>query len=357
MVDARAEPRAARGVAPTTSVIAPTLRQVFPLVSDLLAPRPRIYWADLLVTAAVGWGALFACAAAPRGPAGAVSFAVAVLALYRGAAFIHEIVHLRPGAVRGFSACWNAVLGIPLLLPSMLYLGVHGIHHSRAHFGTERDPEYLPLGTWPAWKLAAWVLHAGLLPVALVLRFLLLAPLSLVDGRLRRWTWERASSLSVNPRFRRGAPPRGMRAAFAAQEAACFVWALALTALTARGIVPARYTLIGACVASLVGLLNQLRTAVAHRFTNDGVALTWEEQFLDSVTVAGRLAALWAPVGLRFHALHHLIPGLPYHALGAAHRRVAALLPPVATYHRATEPTLASALRALARGAPRAARA
>ena len=48
------------------------------------------------------------------------------------------------------------------------------------------------------------------------------------------------------------------------------------------------------------------------------------------------LPALWAPVGLRYHALHHLLPGVPYHNLGEAHRRVTAALEPGSPYHKAS---------------------
>jgi fatty acid desaturase len=51
---------------------------------------------------------------------------------------------------------------------------------------------------------------------------------------------------------------------------------------------------------------------------------------------------LWAPVGLRYHALHHWIPSLPYHNLGRAHRLLASTLgadePYVATQYPAMAP-------------------
>jgi fatty acid desaturase len=50
-------------------------------------------------------------------------------------------------------------------------------------------------------------------------------------------------------------------------------------------------------------------------------------QYLDSTNVPdGFLPYLWAPVGLRYHALHHLLPSLPYHSLGEAHRRISGAL-------------------------------
>ena len=47
------------------------------------------------------------------------------------------------------------------------------------------------------------------------------------------------------------------------------------------------------------------------------------EQYLDSINVPGNfLTGLWAPVGLRYHATHHLFMSLPYHNLGEAQRRL-----------------------------------
>jgi fatty acid desaturase len=103
-------------------------------------------------------------------------------------------------------------------------------------------------------------------------------------------------------------------------------------------------------VSVLVFLLNSLRTLVAHRYLNPGDrVMSVPEQYLDSVNVPGNLflTALWAPVGLRYHATHHLFPSIPYHALGAAHRRLTEELSDNSLYVRTSEGSLWGALRSL----------
>src|SRR5579884_3650500 len=115
------------------------------LVNDLHTPKPAIYWVDLLLSAAIGWGAFVVAVRSQLGSAGMFAgAAVAVFALYRGLCFVHEISHLRQSALRGFETVWNLLIGVPLLMPSFTYVGVHGSHHKLSTYGTEQDPEYLP---------------------------------------------------------------------------------------------------------------------------------------------------------------------------------------------------------------------
>lgn len=298
------------------------LRAAADLAREYAAADPAIYWPDMLASALLGYVAL-AGAIMIEAPALAVlSGLVAMLALYRAASFIHELTHIRKGALPGFRLGWNLAVGIPLMIPSFMYEGVHTQHHARTRYGTADDPEYLPLALMKPWSLPLFILVASLAPVGVLLRFGVLTPLSLVLPPLRRVVREKYSALSINPAYRRRAPEGEFRRQWLWQEAGACLFALAL--LGSVFVVGWRPLLVYMAVHSGMTVINQLRTLVAHLWENEGEPMTVTAQYLDSVNVPppSPLAAIWAPVGLRYHALHHLLPSVPYHALGKAHARL-----------------------------------
>lgn len=325
------------------------LRAAVELTRDISVARPEIYWPDMLGSAALGYAAL-AGAILVGNPWVALVLGVgSALALYRALLFIHELTHIHRTALPGFRFVWNVLVGIPVLTPSFMYEGVHTLHHARTRYGTTEDPEYLPLALMKPWSLPLFIVIAVLLPVGLLIRSALLVPLGAVIPPLRKLVWERVSSLSINPDFRRRPPEGDFARMVFWQELGASAWALFLVgSAIAWGWRPLA---IGLAVVSLAAVLNQLRTLVAHLWENDGEPMTVTGQFLDSVNVPppGLLAPLWAPVGLRYHALHHLLPSMPYHSLGEANRRLRAHLGAGSTYERSSYPGMLMLIGKIAR--------
>lgn len=327
------------------------IRAAADLTRELSAPKPAIYWADLIASAVVGYAALAVAATAQGTGLAVAAGVVATLALYRAMSFIHEVSHMKHAALPGFRTGWNALVGVPMLIPSFMYEGVHNLHHAKTRYGTAEDPEYLPLALMKPWTLPVFIIVSALAPVALLVRFAVLSPLSLLSPRLRRTVVERYSALAINPHFRRRAPEGEARRLWNRIETAASLWAIALLTLATTGVLPLRAFMIILAVASAVAVLNQVRTLVAHLWENEGEPMSVTAQYLDTVNVPPPtlLPALWAPVGLRYHALHHLLPSVPYHALGEAHRRLSTMLEADSPYHKASHPGLPGLVGRIAR--------
>ncbi|MCE2484754.1 MAG: fatty acid desaturase [Desulfurellaceae bacterium] len=349
--------------ATATSFSAADYRRRF---ASAFQPQPWKYWADLLVSAGLGWGVFGLSLSVPFGSVVYLGCsAVAVLALLRAVLFIHELAHLKRRALPGFETAWLLLIGFPLMVPSIMY-DTHGDHHRQASFGTPNDPEYLPLAHSHPLGLVWFVVQVSLVPVLLVVRWGVIGPLAACLPQLRRWVIRHASSLVINPRYCRALPSKRQRTRFAAQDATAGVMCWGVGLGCCLGWIPPAWLLQWWLTGAGILVINQIRTLAAHGYHNQGQAITTVEQVLDSITLRGcpseknngdrsitsafsLLTAAAAPVGLRYHALHHFLPTVPYHSLGLLHRRLEAELRQDSPYRQTYRNGIGSAISALIR--------
>jgi fatty acid desaturase len=336
---------------------APWLQQARGLVADLYERRAALYWTDFLLSIGGAWGLAAVYFLAPAWSAVQVAaFVLSAVLFFRAGTFIHELVHFSRNQMRWFGRVWNLLQGIPLLMPWILYRN-HMDHHSAKHFGTPGDGEYLPLASSPPRETWKYLAQTPILPLFMIVRFGILGPASLFSRRLREWVLTAASAAVSNPYYRKRFPPQDERH-LVIVEVLCFLYLCGLGALLAAGVITGMHLLMGYLLLAFTLGLNWVRNLAAHVYGNRGDRMSYVEQMSDSINITGQtwLTIFMFPVGLRYHALHHLFPALPYHNLGVAHRRLSEGLPPDAPYHATGRANYFAAVAELWRGARRTAR-
>jgi fatty acid desaturase len=210
------------------------------------------------------------------------------------------------------------------------------------------------VGLGPIGFVYWFVGQALLVPIQAVVRFLLLAPASLLHPRIRRFVWEKCSGLAQNNfSYRRPMPQVRDKWVWGLQEAGCFLICATIATLIFTGVLPWTHLVKLYVLFAMMSLLSYSRALGNHWYSNPGGEISYLDQMFDSTTIPGHplVTELWAPLGQRYHALHHLMPSIPYHSLGIAHRRLMKQLPPDSPYHQTLRPSLLAALRELYRGA------
>ncbi|HMP05540.1 MAG TPA: fatty acid desaturase [Lacipirellulaceae bacterium] len=334
------------------------------IVGEYFRPNPWIYWTDFLASWTLGT-LCFAFVRRPEAisanavwhwPITVALFVASSLLFYRCSLFIHELVHIRADQFTAFRFAWNLLCGIPFLIPSFVYY-THIDHHRRKHYGTKEDGEYIPLATMPTWQILFYLSQVLVIPLLAIVRWGVLTPLTWVSPTVRDWVHRHASSMIMDPKYVRPLPTRKALRMIRFQEFCCFafVWAVVARLTMSYGIffdepLSPMFLVQAYATGVFIVAINALRTLGAHRWTHDGSReMTFVEQMLDSVNYPYRplIGGLWAPIGLRFHALHHIFPTMPYHALATAHQRLMRELPPDSPYRQTEARSLTEVIATL----------
>jgi len=132
------------------------------------------------------------------------------------------------------------------------------------------------------------------------------------------------STVDINAGYNRPHPDAEERRVWLWQEVACTVFTWAALIATGLGWLGLYVHVHRFVIMSGSLMVNQWRTIVIHRYASTGEPMVGSSQVQDTVTFGGSawLTGVIAPLGSRYHALHHELPTVPYHALPAIHRQL-----------------------------------
>lgn len=290
-------------------------------------PNPLIFWADFLASSTAGyaltyWASTFPLFSLPH--IGVVF--LAAICMFRACMFMHEAVHAGR-QIPGFTTAFNLYFAFVNKLPLYIY-DVHRAHHLQELYGTEQDSEYdLIKRDLP--NLLIPIVVTLLQPALMIVRFGVVPWfLPFIGERARNTIYQRASTFALNRNYRRPLPDAAERRKWYWQDAACAFYHLVFVVLCIAGVLSWNLLLAWYEVAVIAMLANYYRVMSSHAYLTGFSPTTRKQQILDSLTVTGSPWLWWLfPVGLRYHALHHMMPHVPYHHMAKVHRILLTRLP------------------------------
>jgi fatty acid desaturase len=329
------------------------MKKIRHIVADLFQPNPMSYWAELLITAPLGWAALVLFSFLPWGSfLGFLLLVASSFAAYRALSFNHDLSHSHAPWTRSFSFVWNILSGIPFFQPTSMYGVTHLEHHAIKVYATEQDPRYVPVGRGPrSGFMIPMIFHNWIVPFFLMLRFFIIAPISLVlMGNFRDSVIKHSSTLKMNLKHVRRLPNEKLARIARIQELTnLLIWG-SLADLWLMGILPGKFFVGFYLINGMFLTYHYTRSLCLHRYNLEGDGnLTMADVMLDSVSFnrPKLLVTLLCPINTCYHSLHHLLPALPYHNLPEAHRRLVKELDPGHPYVRSFTPSMITVFKDL----------
>lgn len=299
---------------------------------------------ELFLTAIFGWSLFFYGSTFPLFSLKQILIMIpTTFIIYRGAIFIHELAHFRK-KVEGFETWYNILFGYACNFPSYIY-ETHLYHHGMRSFGTSEDPEYKNMNYHSKWRILDPILNSLFLPFFGIVRF---GILPLITPFLPRIAKEKiylhASTLVMESKYLRPYKSAKELNMMMKNDLLCSLYKIVPIVLVYLGVLNVSVLIWWSIMIVIASALNMYRAKFNHKYFNEGQTMSDLRHMLDCITIEGSwVSELWAPLGLRFHTLHHVVQDIPYYNLKAAHKKLMLELPEGHPYRETVVPNFKTA--------------
>jgi fatty acid desaturase len=305
------------------------LADILPQIQHFFRPNLVLYYVDFTLSCVVGNAALFFAAQTPDWTlVQAAYLLVAIMALFRASVFIHETYHLNK-KLKGFALYYNLLHGFVHKLPFYGYT-THQYHHMPRTYGTMQDPEYEIFGEKSKlYNICIPIVLMAVMPLFVAVRWGIL-PLFLpfIGEKARQNIYRLASTQGLNLQFQRPSPSPEEKKEWYLQDAGCLLYTAGTLWLLQSGILPWHILVLWFITFYIIAVMNFYRAMLNHRYLSGFEATSHKQQIIDTITLPlTTMIALFYPVSLNYHGLHHMFPQIPYHNMGKAHRFLLQILP------------------------------